>query len=275
MAFTDDCGLYGALHEDGINRVAEHLMRQRPALFNYGTEDVAGDPDLWCRPIEAAEDVEKFDNPLMTVEPPLPVLGTNYAVDFCLQIAAARIDFHPGTITLPDELDPPLAEQRFAGLVTVCAGLGCPPEKVVDGKSNKRVPPPRTERDKKKEREEPPKPPRTIVLPTDEMHCFCIDGVAVGHVVRKGNDLGARLDGFEIVDITPAGLEDSIECYITLLIKLALIPKLRVALETIVLNIPFVGGLSFSATPAPGIVPHNPAIEDDQVKAFIDVAVTP
>jgi hypothetical protein len=28
-AFTDNCDLFAAVHEDGINRVARHIMRQR------------------------------------------------------------------------------------------------------------------------------------------------------------------------------------------------------------------------------------------------------
>jgi hypothetical protein len=41
VPFTDNCDLYGAIHEDGINRVVRHIMRQRPSLFNYGTADAA------------------------------------------------------------------------------------------------------------------------------------------------------------------------------------------------------------------------------------------
>ena len=35
MAFTDNCDLYAAVHEDGINLIARHILRQRPSLFNY------------------------------------------------------------------------------------------------------------------------------------------------------------------------------------------------------------------------------------------------
>jgi hypothetical protein len=37
MAFTDNSDLYGAINEEGINLIAQHIMRQRPSLFNYGT----------------------------------------------------------------------------------------------------------------------------------------------------------------------------------------------------------------------------------------------
>ena len=33
MALTDNCDLYGAVHEDGVNRIIRHIMRQRPSLL--------------------------------------------------------------------------------------------------------------------------------------------------------------------------------------------------------------------------------------------------
>ena len=40
MAHTDHSDVYGALHEEGINRVVTHLQHKRPSLFNYGTARV-------------------------------------------------------------------------------------------------------------------------------------------------------------------------------------------------------------------------------------------
>lgn len=40
MAFTDHCDIYGAVNEEAFNRVAYHIMKQRPSLFNYGTQRV-------------------------------------------------------------------------------------------------------------------------------------------------------------------------------------------------------------------------------------------
>lgn len=40
MTHTDHSDVYGALHEDGINRVINHLQHKRPSLFNYGTARV-------------------------------------------------------------------------------------------------------------------------------------------------------------------------------------------------------------------------------------------
>jgi hypothetical protein len=52
MAFTDNCDLYGAVHEQGVNRVIQHLMLQRPSMFNYATADVAGNKELWCEQVK-------------------------------------------------------------------------------------------------------------------------------------------------------------------------------------------------------------------------------
>jgi hypothetical protein len=283
LAFTNKCELFGAVHEDAVNLVADHLMRQRPSLFNYGTADVAADRELWCKEIDPVPDVEAFHNPVMTIMPPLPVMGTSFGVNFCFQLVSARIDFHKSDLSLPPELNPPLQEQHFAGMMTVCGGIGCPPRKIVDRLGRQRFPHlpvrPKGEKEKEKEkddrREPPPPPPPVRVLDTDELECFCIDVAAVGNMETVGNQLGARLDGLEIVDISPEGLEGSIECYLQLMIKLALIPRLRVAIETVAFSMFDLANIAISATPAPAQVPNNPAVEDDQLKVFIDVAVTP
>src|SRR5262249_53199304 len=80
MAFTNSANnadLYGAINEEGINLVAQHILRQRPSLFNYGTDLVARRPQLLCVPIEVAPAVTQKMNPVIKVEPALPVLGTS------------------------------------------------------------------------------------------------------------------------------------------------------------------------------------------------------
>ena len=132
MAFTDNCDLYGAVHEDGVNRVIEHVMRQRPSLFNYATADVAEpeNRELWCQPVDATGDIFKYKNPLFTIVNPVPVLGADsppVGLGFCAQISKAQIDFHPGkNIALPAELNPPLKEQHFALQFRVCGAVACP-----------------------------------------------------------------------------------------------------------------------------------------------------
>lgn len=262
MAFTDNCDLFGSVEERAINAVGRHVMRQRPSLFNYGTERIAENRRLWCRKVEVAQDVLVFANPLMTVVPPLPIPGTTYSLEYCLQIAQVEIDFHPNDVVqLPPELGSTLPSQHFAGMAKVCAGIGCPSERLTD------YLPVGGGRTKGKE--------RGGTIPATEIDCFCLDVFVVGHVATDGVHLGAVLDGLEIVDIKPDGLESSLECYLSATIRLAILPQLRVALPTIVFDILQLATVTISPTPAPGVVPNNPAIEDDQLKAFINVAVAP
>ena len=53
MAFTDHCDVFASFHEDGFNRILEHLQRQRPSMFNYATRQIAQNPELLCRVINA------------------------------------------------------------------------------------------------------------------------------------------------------------------------------------------------------------------------------
>src|SRR5690606_29457166 len=134
MAFTDRSDLFGSVHEDGLNLVFRHLMRQRPSLFNYATPEFALDPRLLCSPIEADPRVLDAGNPLFTEVEPLPVFGAPFdlGVNFCLQVTEAAIDFHRGqVIALPEELGT-LGEQRFAVMATARGGIDCPSQESID-----------------------------------------------------------------------------------------------------------------------------------------------
>jgi hypothetical protein len=107
------------------------------------------------------------------------------------------------------------------------------------------------------------------------LECFCLEVFVVGHVDVDGDELVPRLDGLEIVDIEPDGLENSLECYLELLVKLAIVPQLRVAIPKFVFHILDLATITLSPTPVSAAVPNNPAIEDDRLKVFVDVAVGP
>ena len=76
MAFTSNCDVFLSVNEAGINLVVGHVMRQRPSLFNYGTDAVMRNPRLLCAPINAAPAVFARNNPLITREAPVPIIGT-------------------------------------------------------------------------------------------------------------------------------------------------------------------------------------------------------
>lgn len=272
VAFTDNCDLYGAVHEDGVNRVIHHVMTQRPSLFNYATAGVAANPKLWCaRPAHTA-DVTKYGNPLFTILPPLPVFGADappVGIGFCAQLVQAQIDFHPGNaVALPAELSPPLPEQRFALHFRVCGAVECPSPEIVD-----RVP----VSGETHGRDDQKRPGSPVVLP-GLTHCFCLDVYAVGHISREfvaGREaLVATVDEMDIVDIKPDALESNLICYLMTTANVVLREKLTIAIETLFVSIPLFGlaTVTLSPTPDPPI-PNNPAVEDDQVKVFITMAV--
>lgn len=276
MALTGNSDLYGAVDEKGINLVAQHIMRQRPSLFNYGTAFVAANRELLCELINPASAVIQKGNPIITVEDPLPVVGTNGAValDFCFQLTRMEIDFHPGNVfTLPPELSPPLDPQHFAIHVRVCGGLGCPSKDVVDT-----IPPPPPPPPPEKKEEMPPPPP-PIVPPPRKLECFCLDLFVVGHVEVTGlmgdQKLLGKVDGIEIVDIKPEGLENSLECYLDLLVRLVILPRTSIALEKLVFDMLNLATITLSPSPVSSAIPHNPAIEDNQLKVFLDFGVAP
>jgi hypothetical protein len=272
MAFTDNCSIFAAFHEDGFNRIVGHVRRQRPSLFNFATADVAANPRLLCEAISAHSIVFQRGNPLVTIVDPLPIPGTPYGVNFAVQLTDLALDFHPNDVfPLPRELNP-LAEQRLAIKLRLCGGIGCPPRELVD----RLTPPPRD-----------PASPRekgNIPLPAGRLICFCLEAVVTGGI-RIATYFGRPylepfLDGFEIVDITPQGLEDGMECYISLMLRLSVLPGLRILLSHAPLNLTqgvpdLFGPTNVVLTPAAvsAAVPNNPAIEGDLLKVFINAEV--
>ena len=280
MAFTDNCDLFVSIHEDGANRIGRHIMRQRPSLFNYATADVAANRELWCQFPEFTTDVTKFGNPIFTVLPYLPVIGADsppVGLGFCVQVVRAQVDFHPSNvISLPPELGSKLKEQQLALELKICGGIRCPDRDVLDkipitpsgaagtpgiaGHENQdKVPP--------------------LVPVPGKMLCFCLEVFATAHVAREfinGKErLVGKVDGVEIVDVEPDGLESNMECYIRTAVTLFLRQKLAIPLETFFFDFPLFGStVSLFPTPNPP-VPHNPAIEEDQLKAFVTMTVAP
>ena len=174
------------------------------------------------------------------------------------------MDFHPGNaVTLPAELNPPLPEQHFSLHFRICAAIECPSPKLVDQVPVSGSP---AGRDNK----QPPGAP--IVFP-GFTHCFCLDVYAVGHISREfiaGREaLVATVDEMDIVDVKPDALESNLICYLMTTANVVLREKLTIAIETLMVSFPLFGlaTVTLSPTPDPPI-PHNPAVEDDQVKVF-------
>ena len=301
MAFTDNCDIFGAVHEDGINLVVRHVMRQRPSLFNYATIFFKENNKLLCIPIEADQKVIDAGNPLFDEQDPIPVFGTPVPIglNWCLQLTDAQIDFHPGNIFgLPPELGE-LPPQRVALRLKACFGFSCPPKDVID-QILPAIEVLATAEDKDDRNRlavsgaaspfgtAPPANRDVIVLPTREITCFCLELFGMAHLEwgTIGNDpqqwLKIRLDGLEIVDLQPTPMENIIECYATTVLRLGILPGLSVKMEKLIFDITAaleendieVGQqITLKPTPISAAVPNNPAIEEDQLKVFINLVV--
>ncbi|MEO5654511.1 MAG: hypothetical protein ABIR00_00810 [Nitrosospira sp.] len=278
MALTDNCDLYGTVHEDGVNRIIRHIMRQRPSLFNYATADIANNRELWCSRIDFTPDVSKYGNSVFTIMPPLPLLGASappVGIGFCVQLTEAKIDFFPGnTIPLPEELSPPLKDQHFSLSFRFCAAIACPSQDEID-----RIPfPTPAGTDTNPSFTHVPAQPDAPVVLHGQLECFCLDVFVIGHFERKliaGHEsLLGKVDDLDIVDIKPDRLEDNLVCFLKTNLNVVLRQKLTIAIETFMLSFPLFGLATVTLFPTPNPpVPHNPALEDDQLKVFVTMTV--
>jgi hypothetical protein len=291
MAFTDNCDLYAAVSEDGVNLVARHIMQQRPSLFNYATAYVAAHPGLACAQVVHTKDVDTYDNPLFTVEGPLPLLGVDappVGLNFSGQLVDAEIDFYPSSLfTLPNELNPPLAGQHLAFKMRICVGIDCPAIELIDGiqpwpPSKQPVQPgPKGDRDGQSSSGAETKGSQPIVPPTGKLMCFCLDAFAVGHVevtdLFGEPTLVGHVDAVDVVGVEPEGLHEAIDCYLRTTAELLLREKLSFpVVQTFLFHLSFLSLPSVTVTLAPNPpVPNNPAVQDDQCEIFIDIQVGP
>ena len=303
MAFTDRSDLFAAVHENGINATIGQLMLQRPSMFNYATIlfTQALSSQL-CVPIPAPPG----GGPLFTVESQLPVLGAPrpLGLDWCLQLTNVSVDLYPGnTLTLPPELDP-IGRQQFALHLRACFGLACPDDRVVENLTAEMeaavaasmlpgrpttgpatgpaggggVQPAPDDRSGRAAAAVQPVPGTNVI-------CTCLELFGVGHF--QGGTIGGdpqqwlkvRLDGLEVVDLVPSSLEDIVECYLRLVLRLGVLPRLIVPMESLVLDITRMLqdngtaiGQHVTLVPAAD-VPANPAVEDDQLKVFFNLKV--
>lgn len=336
MPLTSNSDLYGAVHEDGINKIIKHIMRQRPSLFNYGTALVKANPNLLCSRIDAAPAVTE----LITLLPRLPLfpsgaidlsslseygidlsLETNLALDYAVQLAEMQVDFHPSNVfTLPPELGPPLDPQQLAFRAKVCGGLSCIPKSVLKkfppkfgakmvrfaGKGqlkrtqglslskyagralSVRAPAASTKANVAVSALQPGLilpgnlRPFVPIFPVDKLECFCMElfatakGEFEGQAGNQRLDLG--IDGIELKDLAPEGLEKSIECYMRILMDRVILPQVSDAVSELIFRMqeipaltegdPSMGSIQISAATAPA---HNPAVEENQLKVFLNL----
>lgn len=295
MTFTDRSDLFGSVDEEALNRTITWFRRRRPSLFAYATPDIAADwREMLCVDPEPAQVVLDHGDPVVTVENqllPIPGTGGALGLDFSLQITKLVVDLAPQTVALPPELGK-LPDQHLSLTLEVCVGMPeIDPELIV--KLGRRL----AEREQQTTRTASPfglqtsyhpdraeQPPKDRVdprpLPFDRLRCCCLTVAAVAHVVRTGSGkttaVQVVLDGFEIVDIAPDCLETDIEQYLWLTLQLAVLPRLRLALPTITLQLmQGLPSIDLSLTPTGPQLPFNPDISADRLAVFVDLEVAP
>jgi hypothetical protein len=269
MGYTDNCDLYGAVLDAGVNRAIGHLMSERPSMFNYATSDIIGNPQLWCAQVPHTVDVTNHGNPLFTTVSPLPILGSSdptVSIGFCAQVTTVQVDFSPeDIIPVPAALQSGLPAQELALRLRICGAIECPSQDEIS-----KVPAGGQFSDQEG------KPTGSVTL-RGRLNCFCLDVVAIGTVVQLSvggmPSLMAEVTKLEIVGVEPEGLEANLVCYLKTAINVVLREKLTVAIKTLMLSFSLfnITTISLEPTPDPPVA-NNPAIDDNQLMAFITIA---
>jgi hypothetical protein len=156
--------------------------------------------------------------------------------------------------------------------VRVCGGLDCPSNEIID--SIPSPPPPSQTSDQK------PPPPPEVVPPTRNLQCFCLDAFVLAHVEVQNifgkPTLIGKVDGVDIAEIKPDGLSANIDCYLRTTFAVLLKEKLAFPVSKMLFDISLLGLAHIAATLTPNPpIPNNPAIEDNQLKVFISLEITP
>jgi hypothetical protein len=269
MGYTDNCDLYGAVLDAGVNRAISHVMSERPSLFNYATADVVANPELWCSKVAHTIDVTNHSNPLFTTLDPLPLIGSDdptVSIGFCAQVTAVQVDFSPeNIIAIPPDLQDGLPAQQLALRLQICGAIECPtPDEVGQVPAGGQF------------SDQGEKAPKSITL-RGRLNCFCLDVVAIGTVVQVSvhgvPSLLAEVTNLEIVGVEPQGLEANLACYLKTTINVVLREKLTIALKTLMLSFSLfnITTITLEPTPDPPIA-NNPAIDDNQLEAFITIS---
>lgn len=246
MTFTQNSDIYVALQEAGINRlINNHLMLQRPSLFNYGSILPATDPRPICKEIHTVSQVVTAKNPLITEMDPFMVptfyeqdKQKSIRLDYIVQFTKGEIDLFPGNVfSLPPELNPPLKDQQLAVHLEVYAGLIC---------------------QKRKEGE----------LSCLRLNLFSTCNCGI-NIKQENQTISINVLSIEIPEFKPEGVESMVECISLLYLNNWSIPKILDPISAFIFNVikipPELGSLRLLAS---STVPHNPAVEDNQIKMF-------
>ena len=132
MALTQFCDVFASFHEKGFNNIVTALQRQRPSLFNYGTQGYVSNPSLLCYkifPHKVDPEVLTHPDPVVKLQQPIAIPGYDgpYGLQYCFQLSELSIDFAPNNIhNLPPEIKGLFVDQCFSIKARVCGEINCP-----------------------------------------------------------------------------------------------------------------------------------------------------
>jgi hypothetical protein len=116
------------------------------------------------------------------------------------------------------------------------------------------------------------------VIPTAALQTFRVDAFVV-----LGATVVVAFGSLKVTGLLAEPLAAPIESYVNLVTQLAVLPRLRALIPTAIhytlkdwsndVTLPLTFNGAF--TPSPAHVPHNPAIEDEQLKVYFDLTVVP
>lgn len=257
MSLTSSANIFASINDAVINALVRDLMIKRPQWFNYGDAKTAGQAGPLCVPlnvdlsIPASARVARLNLPATINAGPLGTL-TVPGLNLCIQITTVQVDFAPGdAINLPPELNPPLPAQRLAVHLSCSAGLG------------------------------------NGAAPTPTLNCFTLDVYLIVGLHVQGSapidkpvalHLQPVIQNIEIAGLQPDGLRDSVRTLLTTFAQslidhfeahggIMFVQKIDLTQLNIKVN-------PFPAPMGPGL-DNNPALEQNQLKVFVDLNVAP
>jgi hypothetical protein len=252
--------------------------------------------------------------PVVTYDPTSPseFVMNRLGLDFIVQLTELEMDVHPNDkINFPAEIGG-MKEQEVGFRVKICAGISCDPKIILKWiplpglvkfkSSMKRSKVNPTAKHQLKYnltnlqlltshesigltteylKTGVVLPPMTVISPkNDGFICFCIELYGIATASFEGpigyQEIKLKVRKLEIKDLEPVGLENMIECYLELVMNLAVFPYVNQTVSELAFKLhelpplpedPLLA-IQFAASTN---VPANPALEEHQLKLFTDL----
>ncbi len=210
MTATNSGQNYYGFGASQFNQMAARLMHQRPSLFNYATQPFIDNPELLSRHLRGADETQPSSSPI-SLEQPLELLSTNghFGVDFCFQVSHLSLEFHPrpGPSPVTGLEDSAQQSQHLALALQICGAVACPSAQGDNA------------------------PPAGFSLDLLATACARWQGPA------PRQQLAMVLRDVELADVNPDSLASELECYVTTTLRVGIVPRIRLALDSMLFEL--------------------------------------